>query len=93
MTSNIEKLLLISGPVGVGKTTVANELSTLLEVDGIAHTFVDLDALTYTFPRSASDAFGAYSLWRISPPYGRTAVGAVQRISSFQESLRAGIML
>ncbi len=58
MKSEIEKLLLISGPVGVGKTTVANELSTLLEVDGIAHTFVDLDALTYTFPRSASDAFG-----------------------------------
>lgn len=53
-----ERLLLISGPVGVGKTTVANELSTLLESDDVPHTFVDLDALTHTFPRSASDPFG-----------------------------------
>lgn len=51
-------LLIISGPVGVGKTTIANELSTLLEADGIPHTFVDLDALAYTFPRSAADPFG-----------------------------------
>jgi len=54
----MEKLLLISGPVGVGKTSVANELSHLLEVKGVAHTFIDLDALTYTYPRSEADPFG-----------------------------------
>jgi len=54
----LEKLLFISGPVGVGKTTVASELSSLLEIGEIPHTFVDLDALTYTFPRNASDPFG-----------------------------------
>lgn len=51
-------LLLISGPVGVGKTTIANELSVLLEADDIPHTFVDLDALTYTFPRPDDDPYG-----------------------------------
>lgn len=50
--------LVISGPVGVGKTSVASELSIHLEERGIAHTVVDLDALTMTFPRPAHDPFG-----------------------------------
>jgi len=54
----MEKLLLISGSVGVGKTTIGNELSTLLEADEVRHTYMDLDALAYTFPRSSSDPFG-----------------------------------
>ena len=58
MNSNAETLLLISVPVGVGKTTIANELSNLLEHDGVPHTYIDLDALTYTFPRSEADPFG-----------------------------------
>ncbi len=49
---------MISGPVGVGKTSTGNEISNQLEDQGIPHTFVDLDALTYTFPRSASDPYG-----------------------------------
>ncbi len=58
MADKSEKLVLISGPVGVGKTTIAIELSTLLSIDRIPHTFIDLDALAYTFPRSAGDPFG-----------------------------------
>ena len=58
MSSNIPHLIFISGPVGVGKTSVAQELSGLLVTRSIAHTFVDLDALTYTYPRPSYDPFG-----------------------------------
>lgn len=51
-------LILISGPVGVGKTSVGEELSTLLEASGTAHTFVDLDGLAKTYPRPKGDRFG-----------------------------------
>lgn len=56
--SRAERLLLISGPVGVGKTTVAHELSGLLEAEGVPHCFVDLDSLAQTYPRDPSDPYG-----------------------------------
>lgn len=52
------KLLLLSGPVGVGKTTVGHELSERLARRAVPHTFVDLDALAQTFPRAQGDPFG-----------------------------------
>lgn len=58
MSSTAPHLVLISGPVGVGKTSVAQEMSSLLVESSIAHTFVDLDALTYTYPRPHNDPFG-----------------------------------
>ena len=51
-------MLLISGPVGVGKTSVGFEVSDLLCEHGVAHTFIDLDQLRYTYPRPAGDRFG-----------------------------------
>ncbi len=50
--------VVISGPVGVGKTSVGCELSELLCLRGVMHTFVDFDALTQTFPRPRDDRFG-----------------------------------
>lgn len=50
-------LLVLSGPVGVGKTTVAEEASNLLVEQGISHTLIDLDALAETYPRPADDPF------------------------------------
>ena len=51
-------LLLISGPVGVGKTTVGEEVSNLLEQRGVTHTFLDMDCLAATYPRPSDDRFG-----------------------------------
>lgn len=51
-------LLVISGPVGVGKTTVGNEVSNVLNRQGIAHTFIDIDSLAETYPRPPDDRFG-----------------------------------
>lgn len=52
------KLLIVSGPVGVGKTTVGHELSERLARLAMPHTFVDLDALAQTYPRPDGDPFG-----------------------------------
>jgi hypothetical protein len=54
----VQKLLLISGPVGVGKTSVADEVSSLLDDANVSHTFVDLDGLSYTYPRDDDDPYG-----------------------------------
>jgi gluconate kinase len=51
-------LVLISGSVGVGKTSVGQELSAQLEHGSISHTFVDLDNLAQTYPRPEDDPFG-----------------------------------
>lgn len=51
-------VLVLSGPVGVGKTTVAGEVSDQLADQNIPHMFVDLDQLTYTYPRPDDDPYG-----------------------------------
>ena len=58
MSSPDTHLVLISGPVGVGKTSVAQELSGQLEQRSISHTIVDLDNLAQTYPRPKDDPFG-----------------------------------
>ncbi|MCR9077755.1 MAG: KTI12 family protein [Hyphomonadaceae bacterium] len=58
MQTDEVNLVILSGPVGVGKTTVADELSGLLEADGVSHTFIDLDGLSKTYPRPSGDKFG-----------------------------------
>jgi adenylylsulfate kinase len=49
--------MIITGPVGAGKTTVALEVSELLEQAEVAHACVDLDALRYCYPRRPGDRF------------------------------------
>lgn len=43
-------VVLIAGPAGVGKTTVANEVSLQLRAAGIAHAVIDSDGLDDLFP-------------------------------------------
>ncbi|MEM7445938.1 MAG: hypothetical protein AAF414_21630 [Pseudomonadota bacterium] len=59
MTERAPIVLIVSGPVGVGKSSVGSEVSLLLSEQNIAHTFVDLDNLAHTFPRPADDRFGS----------------------------------
>ena len=62
MTSDAAKppvpLLIISGPIGVGKSSVGSEVSDLRDEQGVAHTFIDLDQLRYTYPKPVGDRFG-----------------------------------
>jgi len=64
-------LLIVSGPVGVGKTSSAQEVSNVLVARSVSHTLLDLDCLARTYPREAKDRFGSKlmltnlrSVWR-----------------------------
>ena len=52
-------LLILSGPVGVGKTSTSEEVSNILVQKGIAHTLIDLDVLAESYPRTPNDKFGS----------------------------------
>ncbi len=58
MTMPITPIAVISGPVGVGKTSVAEKLSEVLAERQTPHTFIDFDQLRYTYPRPAGDRCG-----------------------------------
>ncbi len=48
-------VLLITGPVGVGKTAVLSEITELLEAAGVPFAAVDLDNLSWCYPTLPSD--------------------------------------
>jgi hypothetical protein len=50
-------VLVVTGPVGVGKSTVAAEVSERLDAAGVAHALVDVDALRWCYPRPPGDPF------------------------------------
>ncbi len=47
--------IIVTGPVGVGKTTVAEEMGMLLLDAKVPHATVDFDQLTACYPRPADD--------------------------------------
>ncbi|MET9232459.1 AAA family ATPase [Lentzea sp. NPDC003310] len=51
------KALLITGPVGVGKTTVAEAVGDRLAEAGVPHAVIDLDWLSACWPPPADDPF------------------------------------
>jgi hypothetical protein len=55
VTSTRVPVLLISGPVGVGKTTIASETGTLLREANIPHAIVDLAVIGRCWPPPADD--------------------------------------
>lgn len=50
-------VLIISGPVGVGKTSVAHEMFDQLIDRDIAHAVIDIDALGISWPFGENDPF------------------------------------
>lgn len=48
-------VLVLSGPVGVGKTAVADQVSERLQQMGVPHAQIDIDALGWCYPRPAGD--------------------------------------
>lgn len=56
MTERIP-VLVVTGPVGVGKTTIAGDISALLADASIPHACVDVDALRDAWPAPPGDRF------------------------------------
>ncbi len=66
-------VLVITGPTGVGKTSVADTVAALLRAREIGHAFIDLDQLRYAYPHPPDDRFnerlGLANLASIWPNY------------------------
>ncbi|SDJ46248.1 hypothetical protein [Streptomyces indicus] len=56
--------LLLTGTVGVGKTSVADELGDRLATAGVPHGVIDLDRLSQAWPAPADDPFNAALMLR-----------------------------
>ena len=50
-------VMIVTGPVGVGKTAVAIAISALLDQAEIRHAMIDMDHLRWCYPASADDPF------------------------------------
>lgn len=54
---NLASVLVLTGPVGVGKTTIGYAVDKLLTQASQPHALIDMDWLRECFPRPASDPF------------------------------------
>jgi adenylylsulfate kinase-like enzyme len=50
-------VLIVTGPVGAGKTSVSAAISELLDAAGTVHALVDIDGLNRFFPQPQHDRF------------------------------------
>lgn len=57
MKNSVIPVLVVIGPVEVGKTSVADAISEILSEKSIHHAIIDLDNLRYAFPRPLTDWF------------------------------------
>jgi hypothetical protein len=73
--------LLITGPVGVGKTSVAFETMEVLEERAVPHAFFDVDGLTYFHPKPPGDRFGErFALDALALLFPRLAEAGIERL-------------
>ncbi|CAN5284989.1 hypothetical protein BH23CHL1_BH23CHL1_00340 [soil metagenome] len=50
-------VMIVTGPVGAGKTSVGAAISELLDSAGTVHALIDIDGLNRFYPRSHDDPF------------------------------------
>jgi adenylylsulfate kinase-like enzyme len=74
-------VLLITGPVGVGKSTIALEVSNLLERVGTSHAVVDLDALGWAYSSPPDDPYNTrLALRNLAAVWANYAAIGVERL-------------
>jgi hypothetical protein len=74
-------VLLVTGPVGVGKTTIALEIGGLLELASVSHAVVDLDSLAWCYPAPLGDEFNNRLAFRnLAAVWSNYAAAGAQRL-------------
>jgi adenylylsulfate kinase len=69
-------VLVVTGPVGVGKTTVASAVGDGLRGRGLSHTVVDVDWLGQSWPAPVGDPFNSRLVYRNLADVARNALAA-----------------
>ena len=72
----VAQALVVTGTVGVGKTSVAEAVSDLLTADGVPHAVIDLDWLCHAWPPPPEDRFNSALGLRNLAAVARAYVGA-----------------
>lgn len=54
---NAVQVVVVTGPVGIGKSTVGAVLSELLSAQNVAHGFIDMDHMRWCEPKPQNDPF------------------------------------
>lgn len=78
--------------MGVGKTSVAFEMTEVLEEHDISYAFFDVDGLTYFHPKPADDRFGQrFAINALGMLFPRLQAEGVERLilARFSASVRA----
>ncbi|WP_207711800.1 GrpB family protein [Sulfobacillus harzensis] len=88
-------VVVITGALGVGKTTTAEAVAAQLEAAGVAYWLMDVDRLTDFWPRSPGDSFGGgisqaglAALWPVMRSGGTRVVILPRVIESADEGGR-----
>ena len=82
MSDNLRiPVLIIAGPVGVGKSSVASAVSEIFNDRSIPHACIDLDYLRYAYPRPKDDPFysklGMRNLASVWKNYQEVGIGCL----------------
>lgn len=81
MPAETVPVLLVTGPVGVGKTTAAGEISSLLNAAGVPHAVVDMDALRWCYPSPPGDPYNvALALRNLAAVWPNFRAAGAQRL-------------
>src|SRR5687767_2659899 len=74
-------VVLITGPVGVGKTTIALEASNLLQEAKMPHAVIDLDTLSWCYPAPDDDYYRtSLALQNLADVWPNYAAAGAQRL-------------
>lgn len=88
------QLLLITGPAGVGKSTLGWEVSAQLAAEKVAHAVIETDELDRVFPRPSSE-----ELQRIQPgtidvsSINLAAIWSTYRLLGHSRLIMSGVMM
>ena len=88
------QVLLITGPAGVGKSTLSWEISARLAASGVAHAAIEGDELDRVFPLPSEDELGALrpGTWDVSA-LTLAGIWSVYRALGHRRLILSGVML